>query len=135
LLNLELPSKFPPREALLAHVTGDHRPAGREEGKIWACVHPEGAWIWIIPFSNGRTSVGVVAAPEFFTRYPSEPEQRLRAILASDPSAGPRLADMQIVFGPRSISGYRRHVGAGFRKSRGQCSDASFAGRRRQLAN
>jgi len=106
LLNLELPSKFPPREALLAHVTGDHRPEGREEGKIWACVHPEGAWIWIIPFSNGRTSVGVVSEPGFFARYPGEPEEQLRAILQADPSAGPRLKDMKIVFGPRRISGY-----------------------------
>ncbi len=106
LLNLEQPSHLPPREALLAHVTGDHRPEGREEGKIWACVHPGGAWIWIIPFSNGRTSVGVVSDPGFFARFPDEPEQRLRAILASDPSAGPRLADMKIVFGPRRISGY-----------------------------
>ena len=106
LLDLEMPSRFPPREALLAHVTGDHRPEDREEGKIWACVHPDGAWIWIIPFSNGRTSVGVVAEPGFFARYPTDPEEQLRAILASDPSAGPRLADMKIVFGPRRISGY-----------------------------
>lgn len=106
LLNLEQPSHLPPREALLAHVTGDHRPEGREEGKIWACVHPDGAWIWIIPFSNGRTSVGVVSEPGFFTRYPEDPEQRLRAILASDPSAGPRMKDMKIVFGPRRIAGY-----------------------------
>lgn len=106
LLDLELPSRFPPREALLAHITGDHRPEGREEGKIWACVHPDGAWIWIIPFSNGRTSVGVVSDPEFFARFPADPEERLRAILASDPSAGPRLAGMKIVFGPRRISGY-----------------------------
>lgn len=106
LLDLEQPSHLPPREALLAHVTGDRRPEGREEGKIWACVHPEGAWIWIIPFSNGRTSVGVVSEPGFFTRFPEDPEQRLRAILASDPSAGPRLADMKIAFGPRRISGY-----------------------------
>ena len=106
LLNLELPSNFPPREALLAHVTGDLRPEGREEGKIWACVHPEGAWIWIIPFSNGRSSVGVVSEPGFFANYPADPEERLRAILASDPSAGPRLKDMKIVFGPQRISGY-----------------------------
>jgi flavin-dependent dehydrogenase len=106
LLNLEEPSRFPPREALFAHVTRDRRPAGREEGKIWACTHPGGAWIWIIPFSNGRTSVGAVAEPKFFADYPPDPEQRLRAILSTDPSAGPRLADMQIVFGPERISGY-----------------------------
>ena len=106
LLNLEEPSRFPTREALFAHVTGDRRPEGREEGKIWACIHPDGAWIWIIPFSNGRTSVGVVAEPKFFANYPSDPEERFRAILSSDPSAGPRLAGMKIVFGPEHISGY-----------------------------
>ena len=106
LLNLEMPSNFPPREALLAHVTGDQRPEGREEGKIWACAHPDGAWIWVIPFSNGCTSVGVVGDANFFARYPGEPEQRLSAILASDPSAGPRLARMKFVFGPRRIAGY-----------------------------
>ncbi|HEY3932760.1 MAG TPA: tryptophan 7-halogenase [Verrucomicrobiae bacterium] len=106
LLDLEMPSKFPPREALLAHVTGDQRPAGREEGKIWACIHPCGAWIWIIPFSNGKTSVGVVGAPEFFARFAGDPEEKLRAILSSDPSAGPRLVKMKIVFGPQKISGY-----------------------------
>jgi flavin-dependent dehydrogenase len=106
LLDLEMPSRFPPREALLAHVTGDQRPAGREEGKIWACIHPGGAWIWIIPFSNGKTSVGVVGSPEFFTRFPGEPEEKLRAILSSDPSAGPRLDKMKVIFGPQKISGY-----------------------------
>jgi flavin-dependent dehydrogenase len=106
LLNLERPSRFPVREALFTHVTGDHRPEGREEGKIWACIHPEGAWLWIIPFSNGKTSVGAVASPEFFAKYPSDPEQRLRAIIAADPNAGPRLADAQFTFAPQRIAGY-----------------------------
>jgi flavin-dependent dehydrogenase len=106
LLKLEEPSNFPNREALFTHVTGDQRPDGREGGKIWACIHPAGAWIWIIPFSNGKTSVGAVASPEFFQRFPSEPEARLRAILMSDPNAAKRLANMQIIFQPQRISGY-----------------------------
>ena len=106
LLQLEEPSRFPVREALFTHVTGDRRPRGREEGKIWACIHPEGAWTWIIPFSNGRTSVGAVAEPEFFRRYPAEPEGQLRAILMSDPNVAARLARVQFVFEPRRISGY-----------------------------
>ncbi len=110
LLNLEEPSHLPLRESLFAHVTGDIRPEGREEGKVWACVHPAGAWSWIIPFSNGRTSVGVVAKPEFFASYPEEPEARLRAILSTDPSAGPRLANMKVVFGPQRMSGFSRAV-------------------------
>jgi flavin-dependent dehydrogenase len=106
LLNLEEPSPFPVREALFTHLRGDRRPEGREEGKIWACIHPEGAWIWIIPFSNGLTSVGAVAEPGFFERYPAEPEARLRAILSSDPNVAGRLAETQFVFPPQKISGY-----------------------------
>ncbi len=106
LLDLEKPSNFPVREALFTHVTGDLRPEGREEGKIWITMHPEGAWLWLIPFSDGRTSVGVVAKPEFFARYPEQAEARLRAIVASDPNAAPRLAGMKLVFPPQRISGY-----------------------------
>src|SRR6266481_401880 len=106
LLNLEEPSRFPFREALFTHVTGDRRPAGREEGKIWACIHPGGAWIWIIPFSNGRTSIGVVATPQFFAAYPEAQEERLRAIISSDPNAGPRLEGAKFAFAPQRITGY-----------------------------
>jgi flavin-dependent dehydrogenase len=106
LLKLEEPSTFPPRESLFAHVIGDHRPDGREEGKIWVCIHPGGAWIWIIPFSNGKSSVGVVGDPEFFKSFPEEPEARLRKIITSDPNAAARLGGMKLVFPPQRIAGY-----------------------------
>ncbi len=106
LLNLEKPSDAPAREALFTHVEGDVRPEGREEGKIWICIHPQDAWIWVIPFSDGRTSVGVVAKPEFFERFPSDPEARLRAILLSDPNAAPRLSAMKFLFTPQRMGGY-----------------------------
>lgn len=106
LLDLEAPSKFPTRESLFTHVTGDKRPPGRDEGKIWVCMHPGGAWIWIIPFSNGKTSVGIVAEPEFFARYPGDPETQFRAIIQSEPNAITRLGDMQLVFPPQSIKGF-----------------------------
>ena len=106
LLDLERPSNFPVRNALFTHVTGDHRPEGREEGKIWACLHPDGPWLWLIPFSNGKTSVGAVATPEQFANYPGTPAEQLRAIVSTDPSAGPRLADAEFVFEPQSITGF-----------------------------
>jgi flavin-dependent dehydrogenase len=106
LLDLEAPSTLPVRESLFTHVTGDKRPAARDEGKIWICIHPADAWIWIIPFSNGKTSVGVVAKPEFYRRFPGDPATQLRAIVMSDGNAAARLADMQIVFPPQRITGY-----------------------------
>ncbi|MGC9940313.1 MAG: NAD(P)/FAD-dependent oxidoreductase [Verrucomicrobiota bacterium] len=106
LLDLERPSTFPQRAALFTHVTGDIRPVGNEAGKIWICLHPGGAWIWIIPFSNGKTSVGVVAGREFFAQFPGEHDAQLRSILTSDPNSAKRLANMEFVFPAQCISGY-----------------------------
>jgi flavin-dependent dehydrogenase len=106
LLDLEKPSNFPTRESLFTHITGDLRPPEREEGKIWVCMHPQGAWLWIIPFSNGKTSVGAVATPEFFQQFPGDPDTQLRNILLSDPNAAKRLAKMQFAMPAQRISGY-----------------------------
>jgi len=118
LLDLEKPSTQTFRESLFTHVTGDRRPVGEAEGKIWICVHPEGAWIWIIPFSNGKTSVGVVATPEFYRKFPGEGDEQLRAILMSDANAAGRLGKMEFVFPARRIGGYscsvKRVFGPGF---------------------
>jgi flavin-dependent dehydrogenase len=106
LLDLEAPSNLPPRESLFAHVTGDVRPPEREQGKIWICMHPGGAWLWVIPFTNGRTSVGAVGAPEFFRQFSGPPEDQLRAILMGEPNAAKRLAKMEFAMPPQHINGY-----------------------------
>ena len=106
LLDLEEPSTQPPRLALFTHIAGDQRPLEREEGKIWVCVHPDGAWLWIIPFSNDTTSVGVVGTPEFFEKFKGDPETQLRAIVLSDPNAASRLGKMKFLFPPQRIGGY-----------------------------
>lgn len=118
LLGLDRPSGLPERMALFTHVRGDQRPPGPDEGRIWICIHPGGAWLWIIPFSNGLTSVGAVATPAFFERFPGPPEASLRAILAQEPAAAARLAAATFDFEPRTIRGYSASVsrlfGAGY---------------------
>lgn len=106
LLHLDKPSDQPRRRSLFAHVSGDKRPGGPNAGRIWIIIHDEGAWLWIIPFADGRTSVGVVADPEFYTAYPYEPAECLEAIVRSDPNASRRLAAMELSFGPISIESY-----------------------------
>jgi flavin-dependent dehydrogenase len=106
LLGLDRPSHLPVRQALFSHVEGDLRPEGDDEGRIWLCVHPDGAWIWIIPFANGRTSVGVVAEPGFFEALPEDPSERLRAALAGEPNARQRLAHARFAFEPVQLGGY-----------------------------
>jgi flavin-dependent dehydrogenase len=92
-LALEEPVDILARSAYYTHVEGDLRPAGEEEGDIWVVVHPTGAWIWIIPFSNGRTSVGVVAEQSVFDAAEGATEHdKLWNLLKADPNCARRLA-------------------------------------------
>jgi flavin-dependent dehydrogenase len=117
LLDLEKPSTLPPRKALFSHVRGDRRPEGTDQNRIWICMHPDptqpsrsDAWIWIIPFSDGITSVGVVSDVAFFERYSGTDEEILRQILSEDVNARDRLKDMELLWEPRIIQGYSASV-------------------------
>ncbi len=110
LLQLEAPSGQPYRRAVFAHVTGDRRPPGTEAGRIWVCLHPDGAWIWIIPFSDGTTSVGVVAPDAFWAQHPGTLDEALRSALAGEPNASRRLQDMALKWPARQLQGYSSTV-------------------------
>ncbi len=62
LLDLEKPSGFPMRQALFTHLEDRIDDASYDRNKIRIIVHPEltDVWYWLIPFSNGRCSIGVV---------------------------------------------------------------------------
>ena len=106
ILGLEKPADILARSALYTHVEGDLRPEGLEEGDIWIVLHPGGAWFWIIPFSNGRTSVGVVAEEAFFEAHGSDDASRLWAILRSEPDTAARLARAVPVQPTRRLHGW-----------------------------
>jgi len=85
-LELERPSPFPVRQALFTHLA-DGIPRGSfDRQKIRIVVHPRHreVWFWLIPFSGGRSSLGVVATPEFLAGFGGTPEARLRALVAED---------------------------------------------------
>lgn len=106
LLDLEAPSPLPRRESLFTHVRGDQRPEGDEAGKIWICMLPQNGWLWIIPFADDRTSVGVVADPSFFGQFVGDLDEQLSAIIDLDSNSRRRLAGREALFSARRISGY-----------------------------
>lgn len=118
LLDLEVPSDQPVRQAMFTHVRGDRRPPGPNGGRIFVVIHRPDVWIWIIPFSDGRTSVGVVAPPDWFETLPADPAARLRVVIEAEPETRDRLAEVEFLFEPRSTTGYsaaaRRIFGEGY---------------------
>ncbi|MBK7862415.1 MAG: tryptophan 7-halogenase [Archangiaceae bacterium] len=112
LLKLEKPPTLSPKVAVFTHYEGDLRPEGDREGDIWICMHPQGAWIWIIPFSNGRTSVGVVAERALIEGAGATDRERLETLLKGDPNAARRLAKVSPVMKTARLESWSASVTA-----------------------
>ena len=112
LLDLEAPSGFPVRQAVFTHVEDRIDCTGFEREKILITTHPtqRDIWFWTIPFSNGRSSVGVVAAAEHFVGRSQNPDQCLRSFIEQTPSLGRVLANAVWDTPARTLGGYSANV-------------------------
>jgi flavin-dependent dehydrogenase len=106
LLGLNKPSGFDPRKTHFTHYSDPKRPEGIEGNRITVIVHRAQVWIWVIPFSNGITSVGFVGDPEFFKDFPTDPVERMKAIVDDCDYLRERFKDQEMKFEPKSIEGY-----------------------------
>lgn len=114
LLDLETPSDFPVRNAVFTHVA-DHAPEGSfDRNKIQIIVHPKqkDVWFWLIPFPEGRCSLGAVARREFLEAYPSDPMARLQSVVQEEPFLRRVLANAVWDTPARELSGYAANVKA-----------------------
>lgn len=112
LLELDRPSNFPSRASLFTHVEDNITPAEFDRDKIRITIHPEhkDVWYWLIPFSNGRSSLGVVARKEFFDGRAEDLTERLRVIVNEDPSLQQLLRNARWDTPARQIVGYASDV-------------------------
>jgi len=112
LLNLDRPSAFPPRAAIFVHVR-DHTIAGSfDRQKIRVGIHPTDheVWSWLIPFSNGNASVGVVASIDHHKARGGTPEEQFWKALRAEPRLHELLARAETVRPVGEIIGYAATV-------------------------
>lgn len=114
LLDLESPSNFPVRMSLFTHIEDHIQEPQFDRNKILVSVHPrhQDVWYWLIPFANGRCSIGVVATPEFLANYAGDDTERLQAIVSEEPGLKRMLAKAQWDTPARQIGGYACNVKA-----------------------
>jgi len=112
LLDLETPSEFPVRMSLFTHIEDNIDHPRHDRDKILITVHPKrrDIWFWLIPFSNGRCSLGVVAKPEYIESREGEPLDILREIVAEDPNLSSLLENAKWDTPAREIRGYSCNV-------------------------
>ncbi len=112
LLDLDKASDFPCRQSLFTHLEDRIDDAQYNRDKIRIIVHPEhrDVWYWLIPFSNGRCSLGVVAEPAFFQSIADDIEQVFRELVAQEPGLAKLLANARFDTAVNSIKGYSADV-------------------------
>lgn len=114
LLDLESPSGFPVRTSIFTHIKDGITDQRYDRNKILIAVHPQyqDVWFWLIPFSDGRASVGVVAEDARLQQYSDQPDQALKALLAQEPNLAGLLAAADYDTEVRRMSGYAANVKA-----------------------
>ena len=112
LLDLEAPSNFPVRQAVFTHIEDGIDSPTFDRTKILVTTHPDkrDVWFWTIPFSNGRSSVGVVAAAEHFEGRTDDLDDCLRGFIAETPSLSGVLNNAVWDTPARTIGGYSANV-------------------------
>ena len=114
LLELDTPSAFPVRHAVFTHIEDRIDDPTFDRNKILITVHPErrDIWYWLIPFADGRASIGAVAVKEYFESDPPDAEVRLRRLVSEDPGLSKLLAKAVWDTPAREIGGYSANVRA-----------------------
>ena len=118
LFKLDKTSNLPPRKALFTHTVDKRRELSDEPNRITIVVHKPAVWIWIIPFSNGITSLGFVGDPSFFAKYPGSTDEQLRSLIEDEPYLKERFKDVEFLFESRVLESWssstERFYGAGY---------------------
>ncbi|MFA0054480.1 NAD(P)/FAD-dependent oxidoreductase [Vibrio echinoideorum] len=116
MLNLEEPSSLPPRKAIFTHIH-DHISEAEtdleyDRNKILISVHPTNpdVWYWLIPFSNGVSSFGVVGEPKFFESYPEDKISALKQLVTEEPGLAEILSGAEYPNPAGEIGGYSANV-------------------------
>ncbi|MES1146853.1 MAG: NAD(P)/FAD-dependent oxidoreductase [Solimonas sp.] len=112
LLDLEKPSDFPVRTALFCHVKDNTLSGDFDRQKIRIGINPthREVWSWLIPFSNGNSSLGIVASSEHHKKYSGTNEERLWGMVADEPKLKQLLSRAVAVRPVGEIVGFAANV-------------------------
>ncbi len=111
MFQLEKPSVMAPRSAVFGHFTDRNRPSGILGERITFVIHRRDIWIWVIPFSDGITSVGFAGNPDFFAMYNTEDKaEQLINMMKDVPFVWERFHDQDNVIPGRMMNAYAASV-------------------------
>ncbi|KLT70663.1 MULTISPECIES: NAD(P)/FAD-dependent oxidoreductase [Flavobacterium] len=112
LLDLDTPSKLDPHSSIFSHVKDINRPEGEEGTLISFDILETEVWLWVIPFSNGNTSLGVVGPTDFINALSENKDnaEALRNAIQLSDYYIQRFKGTEFLFEPVKLENYSRAV-------------------------
>ena len=110
LLDLEKPSEIPMHSSIFTHVEDIKKPEGKEGTIITFDVIDTDTWLWVIPFSNGSTSIGFVGKTDYMESFEGTNTEKLQQMMKLSPYYFERFDGVDYTFEPRMIKNIAKSV-------------------------
>ena len=110
LLDLDKPSDIPKHSSIFTHVKDVKRPEGREGTIITFDIISLDTWLWVIPFSNGYTSIGYVGTTEYLESFEGDSTDKLREMMKLSAYYYDRFEGLEFEFEPKMIKNFSKSV-------------------------
>ncbi len=110
LLDLKKPSALPKHSSIFTIAKDINRPEGTEGTLITFDVVDKEIWLWVIPFSDGNTSIGFVGPTEFINSYKGSTTEMLTEMLKLSDYYQDRFKDVPYLFEPKVIENFSTAV-------------------------
>ena len=106
ILKLDAPSSIPENSSVFTHVKDINRPDGREGVLISFDILETKIWLWVIPFSNGNTSIGIVGPTSLINAAGTSNAEILSHFINRSDFYRERFKDVEFLFEPHKIENY-----------------------------
>jgi len=106
LLDLDLPSEFPKFSSVFTHVQDKDRPEGQEGTLISFDLLSTKTWFWVIPFSNGVTSLGFVGPTEWIDSFKGSTTENMMEMIQLSDYFKSRFQKPEFLFDPIQVKNY-----------------------------
>ena len=106
LFKLDKPSVLDSRKAIFAHVTDANRNHFDEPNRIIIVTYAPGTWVWVIPFSNGNTSLGFVGSFDFFNSIEGTEAEKFAKLVQGNEYLRKRFENSTCIFEPRKLESW-----------------------------
>lgn len=110
LLDLDKPSEIPKHSSIFTHVKDLKRPEGREGTIITFDIVSLETWLWVIPFSNGYTSIGYVGPTAYLESFEGDNTQKLQEMMKLSDYYYDRFEGLEYEFEPKIIKNIAKSV-------------------------